>query len=211
MMTSMDDSIPSPFRSRDERLTEREQKREALLNVAVRLFNTKGFHAASLDEVAASLKISKPTIYYYLGNKEQVLLECLERGMKTLHAAAAEAEARSGSGYDRLHAFLLRMAENSMRDYGRCVIRTNEEALSPEGGKLFRALKSEIDHVIQSLIAAGIADGSIAPTDPKLAAFALASAVNGPANWYDPTGPLTPAQIAQGTVAVLTEGFRPRP
>lgn len=206
----MPDEIVSPFRTRDERAYEREQKREAVLRVAVKQFNAKGFHAASLDEVATILKISKPTIYYYLGNKEKVLIECLIRGMELLRAAATDVEAQSGSGFDRLRAFLVRFAENSMEDFGRCVIRTNEDALSKDGARQFRALKAETNDFMQSLIEDGIADGSIAPTDAKLAAFALAGALNGPANWYDPKGPRPPAEIARDMVDFLTEGFRPR-
>src|SRR3546814_7754938 len=65
------------FRSREERDLERIEKREAVLKAAVEMFNARGFHATSLDDLAASLGISKPTIYHYLGNKDQVLLECL--------------------------------------------------------------------------------------------------------------------------------------
>ena len=65
----------SPFRNKLQRESERLEKREALLLAAVRMFNAKGFFATSLDDVAASLKVSKPLIYHYLGNKDQVLLE----------------------------------------------------------------------------------------------------------------------------------------
>ena len=67
----------TPFRNPEQRLAERERKREAVLLAAVRAFNARGFHAASLDDVTTTLRVSKPTIYHYLGNKEQVLLECV--------------------------------------------------------------------------------------------------------------------------------------
>ena len=57
---------PSPFRSATERQAEREQKREAVLRAAVRMFNAQGFHATSLDDVAASLGVSKPTISRFM-------------------------------------------------------------------------------------------------------------------------------------------------
>src|ERR1700741_4448445 len=79
----------SPFRTQAERAVEREQKREAVLRAAVRMFNSQGFHATSLDDVAASLGVSKPTIYHYLGAKDQVLLECLTYGVEQLLAVAA--------------------------------------------------------------------------------------------------------------------------
>jgi AcrR family transcriptional regulator len=197
----------TPFRSREQRLAEREQKREAVLLAAVRTFNARGFHAASLDEVAAALQISKPTIYHYLGNKEQVLLECVARGLEQLQGAADAALQEEGNGLDRLRNFLIRFAEINMADFGRCVIRTGEEMLSPDGAKRFRAFKREIDQSLRRLIADGIADGSIAPVDVKITAFTLAGALNWPGRWYDPNGPMPARTLAEQMVALLIKGI----
>ena len=150
----------SPFRTREERESDRMQKREAVLRAAVRMFNARGFHATSLDDVAATLGISKPTIYHYLGNKDQVLLECVTRGLAELRAAADTARASPGTGLDRLRSFLRQYAKINMDDYGRCVIRTAEEALQPASAARFRALKGEIDKAIRAIITEGVADGS---------------------------------------------------
>ena len=200
----------SPFRSREERADERSRKREAVLRAAVRVFNARGFQSASLDDVAASLGISKPTIYHYLGNKEQVLLECVTRGLELLREAAVSARSEPGTGVDRLRTFLERYAEINMDDFGRCVIRTTEEALSADGAKRFRELKREIDASMRSLISAGIDDGSIAPVDVRMAAFTIAGALNWPARWHDPAGPMSPAEIASAMVDLLIGGIGPK-
>jgi AcrR family transcriptional regulator len=201
----------SPFRSREERAQEREKKREAVLRAAVKVFNAKSFEAASLDDVATRLKISKPTIYHYLGNKEQVLLECVMRGLQMLQAAAQQAEQTRGTGLERLRQFLCRYAEINMDDFGRCVIRTNDEALSDDGRRRFREVKRAIDQSMRAILTAGIADGSIAPVDVKIAAFTLAGALNWPARWHDPQGPMSAQTIAIAMVDVLIGGIQPRP
>lgn len=201
---------PSPFRSTEERLADREQKREAVLRAAVRLFNAHGFHAASLDDVAASLGVSKPTIYHYLGNKDQVLFECVTRGLEQLREAAADARAAPGTGLDRLRRFLRRYAEVTMDDFGRCVIRTSEEALSDESAGRFRALKREIDGAMRAMLSDAVADGSIGPIDVKLTAFTLAGALNWPARWHRPEGPEGADKVAASMVDILTNGLAPR-
>jgi len=203
-------SLSSPFRSKSERDREREEKREAVLLAAVRMFNARGYHAASLDDVAASLGVSKPTIYHYLGNKEQVLVECVNRGLSMLREAADAAADAPGSGHDRLRAFLLRYACINMDDFGRCVIRTNEEVLSMDSATRFRARKREIDDAVRGMIADGIADGSIAPVDVRFASFALAGALNWPARWHDPDGPLRPEAVAEKLVDIAMGGLTPR-
>ncbi len=200
----------SPFQSREEKLSVREQKREAVLRAAVRSFNARGFHAASLDDVASSLNISKPTIYHYLGNKEQVLLECVTRGLDMLQQAADAAKLESGTGLDRLRSFLRRYVEINMDDFGRCVIRTGEEMLSADGAIRFRALKSQVDQAMRNLISDAVADGSIDPTDVKILAFTLAGALNWPARWHRPDGVLSSQEISTAMVDVLTKGLAPR-
>jgi AcrR family transcriptional regulator len=200
----------SPFRTAAQKEAERAAKRDAVLRAAVRMFNDRGFHATSLDDVAASLGISKRTIYHYLPNKEQVLLECVNIGLEQLLQAAAEARAEGGDGRAQLTRFLRRYAEINMGDFGRCVIRTGEELLSPEGLVRFRSFKRQIDTALRHMVQDAVDDGSIEVVDVKLAAFTLAGALNWPARWHAPDGPLSAEQISQAMVETLTRGLAPR-
>lgn len=203
--------MASPFRTPEQRAEERSAKRRAVLLAAVRMFNERGFHATLLEDVATSLGISKPTIYHYLGNKEQVLLECVAIGLEQFLEAADAAHRMQASGLDRLRHFLRRYAQINMDDFGRCVIRTGPEALSPEGAQSLRERKRRIDAAMRGFIEEGMADGSIGCTDPKLLAFTLAGALNWPARWHVPGGELGAEEIAEQMVDILTTGMAPRP
>jgi AcrR family transcriptional regulator len=208
---SLDTEIPSsPFRSSQQRREERFLKRQAVLQAAVRMFNERGFHATSLDDVAASLSVTKPVIYHYLGNKDQVLFECVRFGLSQIREAAVAARAEAGTGLDRLKAFLRRYAEINMDDFGRCVIRTGDETLSPESRREFRALKREIDQEMREVITEGVADGSIHAPDVRLTAFTLAGALNWPARWFEPEGRDDRREVAAAMVEILCEGLRRR-
>jgi AcrR family transcriptional regulator len=209
-MADQRDASASPFRTRQQREEERSAKRLALLVAAVRMFNERGFHATLLEDVAASLGVSKPTIYHYLGNKERVLLECIRLGIEQFRAAIEEAEGLPGSGLDRLRHFLRAYAQINMDDFGRCVIRTGVEPLSPEGAQVMRDQKRGIDAALRSFIEEGMADGSIAKSDPKILAFTLAGALNWPARWHVPGGPMSAEEIATQMVDILTTGLAPR-
>ncbi|WP_339806468.1 TetR/AcrR family transcriptional regulator [uncultured Marinobacter sp.] len=200
----------SPFRNREQKQQEREAKRQAVLRAAVRIFNERGFHGTSLDDVAHSLGVSKPTIYHYLGNKEQVLLHCVTRGLDQLMEAAGEARLESGLGIDRLRMFLRRYAEINMDDFGRCVILTAEESLSAEGRQEFRLLKRRVNDALQDMIEKAIADGSMIACNPRLLSYTVAGALNSPARWFSTDGPSTATQIASEMVDLLTFGFAPR-
>ncbi|KAJ8139249.1 hypothetical protein OY671_007538, partial [Metschnikowia pulcherrima] len=98
----------------------------------------------------------------------------------------------------------------NMDDFGRCVIRTGDEASASESQQQFRALKRRIDNASRELIGEAIADGSLAPTDPKSSAFTIAGALNWPARWHDPDGEHAPADLAEYLVTNSARGYSPR-
>ena len=199
----------SPFRSTRVSPAEREEKRQALLLAAVRMFNERGFHAASLEDVAASVGVTKPVIYHYLGNKDQVLFECVRIGLQELRDAAAAARHEAGSGLDRLILFLRRYGVTIMGAFGQCVIRTGDELLSADARAQFRALKREIDDDLREAIQQAVDDGSARVVYVRTTALAFAGALNWSARWYRTDGGSTPAELASGLVGVLIDGIRP--
>src|SRR2546422_1088611 len=81
----------SPWRASRERQHDREVKREAVIRAAAHAFNHKGYHNTSLDDIAAALEVTKPTVYYYVTNKEQLLFECFVAGVEPIRAGFREA------------------------------------------------------------------------------------------------------------------------
>lgn len=61
-----------------------------MLDAAVRVFARRGFHAASMDEIADAAGISKPMVYAYLGAKEELFVACLRQEGTRLMEAVAE-------------------------------------------------------------------------------------------------------------------------
>jgi AcrR family transcriptional regulator len=201
---------PSPWRSRRKARSDRGLKREAVIRAAARAFNARGFHNTSLDDIAATLEVTKPTLYYYVENKEQLLFECFCAGLEPVRAAFRDVRASDQSARARLHAVLLRYAQAIASEFGWCMVRAEDQDLSDDMRTHVKALKSEIDQGIRRLLREGIADGSIAECDPKMTAFALAGALNWIAHWYRDNQPQSAAQIAAAFVALFENGLLPR-
>jgi AcrR family transcriptional regulator len=64
-------------------------REQQMLDSAVRAFSRRGFHAASMDDIAEDAGISKPMVYAYVGTKEELFLACLRREVDRLMAAVA--------------------------------------------------------------------------------------------------------------------------
>jgi AcrR family transcriptional regulator len=55
-----------------------------MLDAAVRVFSDRGFHGASMDEIAELAGVSKPLLYLYLGSKEETFSACIARESRRL-------------------------------------------------------------------------------------------------------------------------------
>jgi AcrR family transcriptional regulator len=206
-----DTGAVSPWAGRHRRPRDRDVKREAVIRAAARAFNERGFHHASLDDIAAGLGVTKPTVYYYVANKEQLLFECFLAGLSPIREALRDADRRGGTARERLGAVIRGYAAAIASEYGWCMVRAHDQDLGPGMRHQINALKSEIDQGIRRLIRAGIDDGSISPCDPKLTAFAMAGALNWIAHWYRPDQQMTANEVADAFVAFFERGLQPRP
>jgi AcrR family transcriptional regulator len=204
------DRPPSPWRASRERQHDREVKREAVIRAAAHAFNHKGYHNTSLDDIAAALEVTKPTVYYYVTNKEQLLFECFVAGVEQIRAGFREARDQDIPARERLQAVLRHYAKAMASEFGWCMVRVEDQDLSPDMSSHIKAMKSEIDQGIRRLIREGVQDGSIHPCDPKMTAFALAGSLNWIAHWYRENKSMSGAEIADAFITVFDNGLQPR-
>nr|RAV90790.1 TetR/AcrR family transcriptional regulator [Aerococcus mictus] len=202
--------ISSPWKKSPERKQERALKREAVLAAAAHVFAENGYHRASLDEVARTLNVTKPTLYYYFKNKEAMLFACIEHGLEMFRSEASGPSAKAKSGLQRLTAYLKRYAAVIESDFGRCAVRISDSELSEPSSRKIRRIKSEIDRELRQLVADGQADGSIAATDPQITALALAGALNSIAFWRHQDPDLPVDKTVDEYIHLLVNGLAPR-
>lgn len=208
-------SAPAAVRAADEELPwpttqhsaqQREAKRQAVLSAAAQLFNERGFHATSLDDIAARLGVSKPTLYYYVKNKEEILLGCVRQGLQLMRDGIEASRSGGGSALDQLTTCMQVYARIVTQDFGMCLIRVGDEQISADNRAELRRIKAEIDHAFRRLVAQGVQEGSLQPCDPKMTAFVIAGALGWIGRWYQPGGEYTPEQIAAQCLQTLLGG-----
>src|SRR3954463_5445713 len=95
----------SPWEARRRPRHEHALKREAVIHAAARAFRERGYHNTSLDDLAATLGVTKPTLYLYVPNKEAILFECFRAGLAQMVESLSAAESAGGAARERLFAF----------------------------------------------------------------------------------------------------------
>jgi AcrR family transcriptional regulator len=182
-------------------------KRVAVLHTAVRMFLERSYGRTSMNDVALQLNITKPALYHYFRNKEEILVEIYRLGTDLIDEMLDSIEADEKPGLDKVADFIAGYIRIVTGDFGRAVIRLDDGELSTAGRKLVRGRKREIDHRVRGLIESGMKDGSIASCDAKIASFILVGSIHGMASWYEPTGPMKLTAITAQYVRILTAGL----
>ncbi|MBT9383093.1 TetR/AcrR family transcriptional regulator; helix-turn-helix transcriptional regulator [Pseudooceanicola sp. CBS1P-1] len=156
----------------------REQKRRAALRVAARLFNERGYHAASLDEIAERIGVTKTALYYYFRNKEELLYECLSLTLACGETARQSAEKRGGSAYERFCHFFEQFMECAATEAGCFLSPQNLRALPQRMQQQLETRKQALEAYLGALLGRAMDEGSLRRMDPHALSWFLTGAVN---------------------------------
>jgi AcrR family transcriptional regulator len=200
-------SEPPPGKAvgvRGHRVRDREHaeaQRHAILMAAAEVFGEKGYRAAKVEEIAARLEVSKPVIYYYFRNKEDLYVEVRVAGTlagcQRLEQMVAEHEAPVAI----LRATARDLVEGLFDPLNRAATLIDfGDALSREGVRRIREAQSRYRSLLRDVIEQGIAEGVLAQGDAHVMALVFMDAVHSVANWYRPGGRLSRAQVVDEVV-----------
>jgi AcrR family transcriptional regulator len=193
-----------------DRGEQHEGKRLAILHAAAALFNEKGYHGATLDDLARRLNVTKPALYYYVANKEDILVQCLEVALGELREGIAQARHEGRNGLERLRIFVRHYVALVVGDFGKCLVLSGTALAGDGPHRTILVGFRRVDAAARSMIREGIEDGSIVTADPKIATFALFGALHWITRWYRDGGELSPDAVAERIFAVFEDGLRRR-
>ena len=146
---------------------EAEERRNEILDVAERLFGTKGFDHTSTNDILNEIGIARGTLYYHFKSKEDILDAMIERITRQLTAKAkAIAENKEIPILQRLTMTV--MALNLDNDLGHEVMKQVHRAQNAlMHQKMRENLLTEVNPVITGLIKEGIQQGMFQTDYPE--------------------------------------------
>jgi AcrR family transcriptional regulator len=166
-------------------------RRAAILDAALDVFSGRGYHAASIDEIAGVAGISKALIYEHFPSKKELHASLLERHVQEIFERLAESAAGPDPGEVRLRAGVdafLEWAETHPRAF-RLLFRDNFEI---DVAELLQRLQQQATFAIAGLMAsepiASPPDEELTDVERRLAiemfAQQLSGAVQSLAIWW---------------------------
>ncbi len=168
----------------------RRRRRAAILHAALEAFREKGYHATTLDDIAARLGVRKTALYHYFPDKEAILYECHRKSTEEVLRILREARRRFDTAADQLRYII--------REHVRVMTETLDgspgafevSSLSPEHQRKIVAGRDRYERGLRRIIQEGIERGEFRKVDPKTAVFAVLGSINWIARWYRPEGSL---------------------
>jgi AcrR family transcriptional regulator len=183
-------------------------RRIEILKSAAAAFRRRGYHGASVDEIASALEMTKGNLYYYFKNKEEILFACHEYSLDKLLTLMADVQAETISPEAKLRKLVLAFVHIILDDLHGTALTLDPEALSPPLLKRVISKRDQFDHGIRAIIQQGMDEGEFRPGDPKMIEFAMMGAVNWIAKWFVPEGSATSDQIGDAFADYLVGGLR---
>ncbi|WP_428506286.1 TetR/AcrR family transcriptional regulator [Roseateles sp.] len=173
-----------------------ENQREQILREAARLFAHQGYPGTSMNAVAEACAVSKPTLYHYVRDKHELLVQICESHVQDLEALVQEVLAQELSPEARLRALIARFVQA----YGEA---QNEHRVLTEDVKFLDEADRLRLTAIERRVVAAFAD-SVAAVRPELQAvklhkpltMLLFGMINWTFTWLKPDGELTYEAVA---------------
>jgi AcrR family transcriptional regulator len=207
-----DPSTPTRRRRRRSRRADAtgaaESTRIHILKSAACLFRRFGYHGATVEQIAADLRMRKGHLYYYFKNKEAILFACHSYSQARLMDVLAEVEQSDRTPNEKVRALIVASVQMIVDELHGTALFLPLEALSPQHLRTIVAERDRFDRGVRRIIEEGIACGAFAPCDVKLRSFALLGAVNWIPRWFSAEGPLTSIDVAERFADYLIAGLQ---
>ncbi|MGQ4389338.1 TetR/AcrR family transcriptional regulator [Streptomyces sp. SAS_270] len=182
--------------------------RASLLEVAVVVFNERGYDGTGMEELARRLGLSKSSIYHHVSGKEELLGLAVGRALDALFAVLDEDPGPDTTATARLEHVVHRSVDVLAAElpYVTLLLRVRGNS-AVEQHALER--RREFDHRVADLVTRAAAEGGVRDDiDPHLISRLLFGTVNSLIEWYRPEGDLPVAALADALTAVLFDGLR---
>jgi len=182
--------------------------RDEILDAAAQIFREKGFHAASMQDIAEAVNLQKASLYYHVSSKQEILLALLDRALDLLIEHIERVLAQPLTVDEKLRqamcAYLQAMLEN--RDLA-AVLLLEHRSLEPQYQARHMPRRDRFERLWRDLIKEGHDQGVFACADPSLASRFVLGVLNWTITWYRPDGKLSPADIAEQFADLFLRGL----
>lgn len=185
-----------------------EERRGEIVGKAARLFAERGFHGASIADLAQACGTSKSLLYHYYDSKEDILYDVMHSHVRALLDAAEQIAAERLAPAERLRAITQRFMQLYLGAADRQRVLLNELGhLRDSQRKTIVGIQRRLIEIIEGILTELRPALSGASALKRPAAMLYFGMINWMHTWLDPKGRAKPAKIAEMGANIFLDGL----
>ena len=184
--------------------------RARVVDAAIELFGSQGFHATGVAELARTVGLGAGALYYHIGSKEELLWLVLERHVRLSLSRAEEVAASDLSPEAKLRELVRGHVEIISRHRREVAIYLRDaDALRGDRATELQSLRGQVQSVWQRVITEGHRLGDFR-TDDQITVNGILGMVNMVYLWYEPGRGYSATEVAERFSDLVIGGLTTR-
>lgn len=184
-----------------------DEKLESILRTAAQIFAEKGYHQASIRDIARATGVSLSGLYYYFDSKEELLFLIQDHAFGTLLGNLERLLEGEPEPLRRLRILMENHLRYFIANQAEMKVLSHEaEALTGDFRRRVNAKKRRLTETAMEMLTELRPEGDV---DPRVATFALFGMMNWLYNWHRPDRDVPLDKIVDDMYRIFVEGFLP--
>ncbi|MFI7498217.1 TetR/AcrR family transcriptional regulator [Streptomyces sp. NPDC049687] len=185
-----------------------EVRRQKIIDVAAELFARQGYAATSINDLGRAVGLAKGALYYYIGSKENLLVEIQARVMGPLLSRARQIAELDTDPLLRLRLLSESLLTIIFRRLDHIWVYEHDyRSLSGAELKALLGQRSDFEQLISGLLEEAVGRSTFRAMPPRLATLQFLNLHNHTYQWVDPEGQWDASFLAREYCATLFRGF----
>jgi AcrR family transcriptional regulator len=182
---------------------------DEIIAAAARVFRTKGYHAATVQDIADEVGILKGSLYHHLASKEDLLYLIVKEPIARMYQTMGEIVATDLPAPEKLRCAILAHVEAFDRHYPHLFVYLRErEEMKRRFRELIKLSPKQYERFWQQILREGIKSGEFrADLDVQVVSYGLLGMLNWLYQWYRPQGRLSVREVAEQFTAIALSGL----
>ncbi len=184
-------------------------QRDDIIQAAAQIFRQKGYHAASMQDIADAVGLQKASLYHHVDSKQDILLSIFDQVLDLLIEDLERVVLSDLSPDRKLQQAMQVYVERLTKDTDlAAVLLFDYRSLDPSLRSQQNARRDAYEELWRQIVREGIDEGSFRTVDEAVTVFALLGLQNWMITWFRKDGRLSADTLADRFSDLILDGLR---
>ncbi len=182
---------------------------EEIIAAAAKVFQTKGYHAATVQDIADAVGILKGSLYHHFKSKEDLLYLIVKEPIARLYERMTDIAGSDLPASEKLRRAIRTQLEAFDQHHPHLFVYLRErDEMKRRFREQFKLSPKQYERCWQQILREGMKSGEFRPDlDVQVVSYGLLGMLNWLHNWYDPHGRLSVREVGDQLATLALAGL----